>query len=342
MDDVRFSSSFLVAQTPTPMTTASRSDSPRSVSGPGIVPSTQSSGTMTPSLSEPDMSRKAGNDPTILVTAPRDGRRIVSGAKSLSNTKRLMAKHLHVPHPNKSRPSSIRRMSTNENLNMSGLGAAASRLTPPSALSYGQNRSASTSSTAISLAPTAVHSHFHGSPGHRASSIAPPGKAPDHGRTAAESRILSDLWLMSAATFRRAGELDQCLVAIGEAELLDPSNSSVWIQLGLYYQVIAPPALDRARDSLQKAILLRPDHPGGLICLADLYLLMGQVDLAHNVLNQVTQDSGWDEDAAWFVLAEACQKQGRKERAEECLIYALDLAKTAPARRLSEAVDRCL
>ncbi len=36
---------------------------------------------------------------------------------------------------------------------------------------------------------------------------------------------------MSAATFRRSGQLAQCLVAIQEAELLDIENADVWVQV---------------------------------------------------------------------------------------------------------------
>lgn len=42
--------------------------------------------------------------------------------------------------------------------------------------------------------------------------------------------MLSDLWLMSAATFRRLGKIEQAKGAIQEAEVRDENNSAVWVQ----------------------------------------------------------------------------------------------------------------
>ena len=50
-------------------------------------------------------------------------------------------------------------------------------------------------------------------------------------RNARERRLLSDLWLMSAATFRRLEKLDQARGAIQEAEQLDEENEAVWVQV---------------------------------------------------------------------------------------------------------------
>ena len=44
-------------------------------------------------------------------------------------------------------------------------------------------------------------------------------------------RLLSDLWLMSAATFRRAGKIEQAKGAIQEAEVQDEENPGVWVQV---------------------------------------------------------------------------------------------------------------
>lgn len=215
-----------------------------------------------------------------------------------------------------------------------------------------RNRTASASSAALSIAPTAVHSHYHGTtPAHPAvPPTAPPATAalPTHGRTPGESRMLSNLWLMSAATFRRWGKPDQCLVAINEAELLDPENAEVWIQLGLYHSSSPSSPSSGATDpekalsAYTKAIILRPSHPSGLVHLARLYLSTNQVELAHSILNQVTQDNGWDSPEAWVALARACKAQGRDMRERECLIYALGLEETRSARGLREAVDRWL
>lgn len=51
------------------------------------------------------------------------------------------------------------------------------------------------------------------------------------GRTPRETRLLSSLWLMSAATFRRQAKMEQALGAIQEAEVLDATNPEVWVQV---------------------------------------------------------------------------------------------------------------
>ena len=50
-------------------------------------------------------------------------------------------------------------------------------------------------------------------------------------RTIKDRRLLSDLWLMSAAIFRRLGKVEQAKVAIQEAEVRDEDNPAVWVQV---------------------------------------------------------------------------------------------------------------
>lgn len=50
-------------------------------------------------------------------------------------------------------------------------------------------------------------------------------------RSARERRLLSDLWLISASTFRRLDNLEQARAAIQEAEQLDEENEAVWVQV---------------------------------------------------------------------------------------------------------------
>jgi hypothetical protein len=42
---------------------------------------------------------------------------------------------------------------------------------------------------------------------------------------------MSQLWLMSAATFRRSGKVEQAKGAIQEAEVRDEGNPGVWVQV---------------------------------------------------------------------------------------------------------------
>jgi len=46
--------------------------------------------------------------------------------------------------------------------------------------------------------------------------------------------MFSDLWLMSAATFRRSGKIEQAKGAIQEAEVKDEGNPAVWVQVSFY------------------------------------------------------------------------------------------------------------
>ena len=54
-------------------------------------------------------------------------------------------------------------------------------------------------------------------------------------RMTKENRLLSDLWLMSAATFRRHGKIEQAKGAIQEGEVKDEDNPAVWVQVSLAY-----------------------------------------------------------------------------------------------------------
>lgn len=51
---------------------------------------------------------------------------------------------------------------------------------------------------------------------------------------------MSDLWCMSAATFRRFGKIEQARGAIQEAEVRDGNNPAVWVQVGTFSWIIIP------------------------------------------------------------------------------------------------------
>lgn len=221
-------------------------------------------------------------------------------------------------------------------------------------VSLDRYRTTSTSSTAISLAPTAVHSHYRG---HTTSPAIPPPPPSNSATTlrhsSREARILSNLWLMSSATFRRWGKPEQCLVAISEAELLDPENPDVWVQLGLYHSLLQNTG--EALKAFTKSLLLLPDYPPAVVSLSKLYLSSGlassagtvergkDVELAHSLLNHLTQDKGWDSAEAWFYLGKVCEAQGGRDlRTRECLEFALGLERSKTCRRLGDAVERWL
>ncbi|WVQ93775.1 hypothetical protein IAU59_000853 [Kwoniella sp. CBS 9459] len=295
--------------------------------------------------------------------------------RSLSLMSRTTTKHLHVPTSGVGGGTGTAAAATGGGAGL-GMGSApASRAGSVRRMTVGSTHNnlgprERTASAAHSIAPTAIHSHFRNVPSSRTVAPPPPPLRPteDHGRTPAESRILSNLWLMSAATFRRWDKLEQSLVAIEEAEVLDPENADVWVQLGMYYATSAAAAqstqasgdsdsspnasgsgsggigvgpdnntpLNQAEAAFVKSLLLRPDHPPAIVGLSKLYLQTNQVDLAESLLNQLTQETGWDVAEGWFWLGKVCERQGRADRARECWTFALGLERGRPVRSWHE------
>lgn len=92
-----------------------------------------------------------------------------------------------------------------------------------------------------------------------------------------EVALLSSLWLMAAATFRRNGNLSECRVAIQEAERVDPAYEDVWLQLALWFERqptehIDEPSIGLAIQSLYKAMSCKQDHVGAAVHLARLFI----------------------------------------------------------------------
>jgi len=173
-------------------------------------------------------------------------------------------------------------------------------------------------------------------------------------RTKKENRLLSDLWLMSAATFRRLGKIEQAKGAIQEAEVRDENNPHVWVQLGLYY--IALGHRRHAIDAFQKALFIIPDDIQATIHLCRLYVTPDQdskssrpedisqddIDLAAGILRDLTKGCGWDVPEAWYYLAKAYSLQGRMDRQQECLTTALEVSEGRPVRNIYTALGLCL
>ena len=65
----------------------------------------------------------------------------------------------------------------------------------------------------------------------RATSPDPVARSATNHRTNRDLRLLSDVWLMSAAIFRRLGKIEQAKGAIQEAEVRDEDNPAVWVQV---------------------------------------------------------------------------------------------------------------
>ncbi|ORY62875.1 hypothetical protein BCR35DRAFT_334838 [Leucosporidium creatinivorum] len=158
------------------------------------------------------------------------------------------------------------------------------------------------------------------------------------------TKLLVDLWLLSAASYRRAGRLEDAKGAIAEAEALDADDPDVWVQLALYHT--AQSDLSIARTCLAKSLSFVPDHSPALVLLSRLYLteatttpsgLTKKLPFAEGILETLTKRQGWDSPEAWFELSR-CFKLApgvegrRKERERECLVWALQLEETRAVR----------
>ncbi len=100
---------------------------------------------------------------------------------------------------------------------------------------------------------------------------------------------------------------------------------------------------ESALDAFLKSLILSPEWPSSVVRLAQLYLTLGQADLAHGLLNPLTQGRGWDVPEAWYYLAKTCEAQGgREDRVRECLVYSLQLENGRTCRSLGNVVDRWL
>ncbi|KDR72826.1 hypothetical protein GALMADRAFT_252100 [Galerina marginata CBS 339.88] len=196
-------------------------------------------------------------------------------------------------------------------------------------------------------------------------------------RSAKENRLLSDLWLMSAATFRRLGKIEQAKGSIQEAEVRDENNPNVWVQLGLYYVSLG--LYQHAVDTLQKARFISSDDVAATVHLSRLYLdpkvtrkihsssnqsstsppssprtashssiptytpsSSPDVDLAVGMLAHLTKGRGWDVPEAWYYLANAYGMQGRKEKERETLKVALEFSEKRGVRDIGSALGWCV
>lgn len=117
------------------------------------------------------------------------------------------------------------------------------------------------------------------------------------------------------------------------------------MQLGLYYMALGNDTL--AADSFRKALFIDVDDVAATVHLCRLYLSpktpeADKVDLAAGLLDQLTRGPGWDSAEAWYYLARAYSLQQRKERARECLAFALALSERRGIRDLGTAVGWCL
>lgn len=85
-----------------------------------------------------------------------------------------------------------------------------------------------------------------------------------------EVNLLANLWLMSAATFRRAGRIDEARGAVQEAEKVAPGKAEVWVQLALLSEEGGERRL--AVNALYKALACDAENVPGAVHLARIFL----------------------------------------------------------------------
>ncbi|CAG8451093.1 6862_t:CDS:10 [Ambispora leptoticha] len=115
------------------------------------------------------------------------------------------------------------------------------------------------------------------------------------------NKALSELWLASAAAYRRLGNFEEAQKAIESAEEIDGSNPDLWCELGLFH--FAQSQYSTARTLFQKALALDALHVPSLVHLGRTYLLTGEIELAEGVLESATKGRGWDCAEAWKVFS---------------------------------------
>ncbi|WFD43098.1 hypothetical protein MPSI1_001751 [Malassezia psittaci] len=151
--------------------------------------------------------------------------------------------------------------------------------------------------------------HLNGNPIHELT--ATPAEARQAYRSQTERCLLQSLWLMSAASFRRANDLEQSRDAIQEAENLNPTDPYVWVQLALWCVDAQKPGA--AVTCLYKALACETDHVSASLHLARLLLRPEALHLrashaesitavataqngAESLLNQSLLDEGIESD----------------------------------------------
>ncbi|KAI9268540.1 hypothetical protein EDC94DRAFT_514031 [Helicostylum pulchrum] len=141
--------------------------------------------------------------------------------------------------------------------------------------------------------------------------------------------ILVDIWIMTSATYARALLFEEAHKAIMEAdELTFGANADVWHQVGK--NCLLEGLSDRAVDAYKRALSIDPDHISTHISLSSVYLSMGHVELAEQLLQKSTRGLGWNQTEAWFLLSKVYQDQENLLDAKKCLLFALKLSDMSP------------
>ncbi|KAI9263323.1 hypothetical protein BDA99DRAFT_509951 [Phascolomyces articulosus] len=148
------------------------------------------------------------------------------------------------------------------------------------------------------------------------------------------TRILCNLWVLSASFFLSIGRVDEALKSVEEGENVDwTSNARLWCMLGKIR--LAQNRLDWAITAFQKGLVCESNDIECRVGLAKAFEEQGTLEVAEGILELVTRGNGWNCAEAWFYLGEVYRKTERIERAKDCLLYALELEKTQPIQPFS-------
>jgi tetratricopeptide (TPR) repeat protein len=112
------------------------------------------------------------------------------------------------------------------------------------------------------------------------------------------TKLLADTWLASAASFRRAGKLDEARGAVSEAEALDVDDADVWTQLALVLLATTTNGEKdhaKVKDVLTRAMAIDPNHVPTSILMTRLFLTR-PVDHDAATTEEKEDGTGVDED----------------------------------------------
>ncbi|KAI9317506.1 hypothetical protein BX666DRAFT_1631632 [Dichotomocladium elegans] len=112
------------------------------------------------------------------------------------------------------------------------------------------------------------------------------------------TRILCNLWLLSANSYLELDLTDEALKAIEEAENVDwTENAGVWCALGRLR--LAEGQIDGAITAFQKGLVCEEHSVECRVWLARAYIQHGDLEVAEGHLEFATRGFGWNNAEAW-------------------------------------------
>lgn len=151
-------------------------------------------------------------------------------------------------------------------------------LSTPARSVVGESTAASVTTAVSATVPSRSRSQQAESPtstGAATTTTAAAAIRPSPNTDRSATKLLADTWLASAASFRRAGKLDEARGAVSEAEALDVDDADVWTQLALVLLATTTNGEKdhtKVKDVLTRAMAIDPNHVPTSILMATLFL----------------------------------------------------------------------